>query len=598
MSGNMRNSMPSNDSGNRTARLRLLIVPFCALLAVVPLLWHGNSCGNDFNFHLLSWMEVHATWHTGNFYPHWAMQPNSGAGEPRFIFYPPISWMLGAALGSLLGGSARGWSATPGAFVFLVLTLAGFSMLALLRRITTARAALFTACLYIANPYTLFVIYERSDFAELMAAIWMPLLFLFALQQCIRIVPLAFLVAALWLTHDASAVMGCYALALLVLMSTIVEYRQQRNLQLSVQRIGRATAGVALGIGLAAFYIVPAAYEQRWVQIEQAIAGDMNPVANFLFRHTTDALHDHVLFMVSWIAVGLLCLGAVLCLVLWRQGKLQKKSLPVLMPVVVLFPVIGFLLLPVSWPLWRYVPELIYLQFPWRLLVPLTVVVSILLGVAITGINARFLSARFHSLWRTAPLFVAASVALCYPSFHQFCDFQDVVPAQFAAFHTAQGRTGYAGTDEYTPLATVSENLPDVMRAASIVQLIHAYDPNDTPPPLPAGASVTVEVWHNDHRRIAVTIPPEMAAKNPQAALLRMLDYPAWRIRVNGHLLQLHLHTVDGRLYIPLPPGNSVITIDHVTTADVWVGRGISILSLLVVFVLLGWRKFRRMSSV
>ena len=323
--GAMSRSMSDNVSGNWAPRLRLLIIPFCALLVVAPLLWHGNSCGNDFNFHLLSWMEAHAAWAFRNFYPHWAMQPNSGAGEPRFIFYPPISWMLGAALSSLLGGSARGWSATPGAFDFLVLTLAGFSMLALLRRITTAHAALFTACLYIANPYTLFVIYERSDFAELMAAIWMPLLFLFALQQCVRILPLALIVAALWLTHDASAVMGCYALALLVLTSATVEYRQQRNLQDSVQRIWRAAAGVALGIGLAAFYIVPAAYEQRWVQIEEAIAVDINPVANFLFRHTADALHDHVLFMVSWIAVSLLSLGAMLCLMLWRQGKLQKK---------------------------------------------------------------------------------------------------------------------------------------------------------------------------------------------------------------------------------------------------------------------------------
>ena len=44
-------------------------------------------------------------------YPHWVASANYGAGEPRFVFYPPLSWMLGAMLGVMLP-----WTWTPIAF--------------------------------------------------------------------------------------------------------------------------------------------------------------------------------------------------------------------------------------------------------------------------------------------------------------------------------------------------------------------------------------------------------------------------------------------------------------------------------------------------
>lgn len=579
--------MPDTSS----SRFRLVLLPLCALLVVAPLLWHGNSCGNDFNFHLLSWMEVHAAWHAGSFYPHWAMQPNNGAGEPRFVFYPPISWMLGAFLGSLLGNGARGWSATPGAFVFVILTLAGFSSYALLRRVTAENAALLAACFYLANPYTLFVIYERSAFAELAAIVWMPLLILFALEKTVRILPLAWVITALWLTHDASAVMGCYALALLILLTAL----REKNWRCGLERIARASTSVGLGLGLAAFYIVPAAYERKWVQIQLAFTEGMGFAANFLFTRTDDSFHDSILFMVSWIAVGLIALGFAFSLVLLffhKRRKLSKPDSLPLLPVVILTAILGFLLLPISLPVWHLLPELIFLQFPWRLLLLLGVTVSILLGATLDLVPIR---ARLLPL--AAPLLVAVLTVCCYPRFHQFCDFQDVVPAQLAVFHTDKGYQAAEGTAEYTPLATIPENLPDSMPPVYVTSLALAHDPSDTPPPLPAAAMVRVEIWQPDHRGILIFLPSEDGHSVPEAAVLRLLDYPGWRIRINGQLLPQHLHTADGRLYVPLPAGASVLTVDYAATPDAWLGRCISLLSLFLVIGIFAFQKTRRTLS-
>ena len=146
-----------------------LLIAGTALLAVGTLVVRGNSCGHDFDFHLLSWMEVARAWHAGLIYPHWVQDANYGAGEPRLIFYPPISWLLGALLGAIFG-----WHAAPVLFVLLALSAAGSSM---------------------------------------------------------------------------------YLLALFALGMWIAERRPWPGL--------RAAGGITLGLGLAAFYIVPAAFEQR-----------------------------------------------------------------------------------------------------------------------------------------------------------------------------------------------------------------------------------------------------------------------------------------------------------------------------------------------
>src|SRR5208282_4522763 len=98
--------------------------------------------------------------------------------EPRFVFYPPLTWMLGALLGTILP-----WSATPLAFTLIVMTACGFSMYKLANEWMSPNAATLAACAYILNPYALFVAYERTAYGELAAGIWLPLIVLYALRN-------------------------------------------------------------------------------------------------------------------------------------------------------------------------------------------------------------------------------------------------------------------------------------------------------------------------------------------------------------------------------------------------------------------------------
>ena len=64
-------------------------------------------------------------------------------------------------------------------------------------------------------------------------------------------------------------------------MLVAVTAAQEKNWRL----MGRAAAGVALGLGLAGFWLIPALYEQRWVEIARAIGPLMRVEDSFLFGY-------------------------------------------------------------------------------------------------------------------------------------------------------------------------------------------------------------------------------------------------------------------------------------------------------------------------
>src|SRR5580658_6452255 len=105
-----------------------VVILFAAFVAIVPELFRGASCGHDFDVHLVSWFDCLNAWRHGIVYPHWTPSSNYGAGEPRFVFYPPFTWMLGAALAAILP-----WSAVPIALTWLIFAATGLATRALAR---------------------------------------------------------------------------------------------------------------------------------------------------------------------------------------------------------------------------------------------------------------------------------------------------------------------------------------------------------------------------------------------------------------------------------------------------------------------------------
>jgi len=526
-----------------------LVVMLSAGAVVAPFFWLGVPSGHDFEFHLNSWMEVAHQWLDGVVYPHWAATAQYGYGEPRFIFYPPASWLLGAILGTLLP-----WVAVPATYVWIALTLSGCSMFALARRWFSRQDAMFAAAFYTANPYFIVLVYWRSAYAELLAGALMPLLLMYVLrapEQGRRvIVPLGLIVAAAWLTNAPAAVMLCYSLVLLSIVVAIT----QRSTQVFLLSI----AATLLGAALAAFFLIPAAFEQKWVNIGQVLAPGLRPQDNFLFTSLADPDHNRFNLLISLVATVEI---AIVTLAAGRSRNWRTRTPRLWWTAVIWAGAAGLLMFPLTGFLWRHLPELRFLQLPWRWLLCLNLALAVLVTAAgrrwwMRGLLGAALLATLSFAWHN----------LQAPWWEKSEDIVKMMTAQ-------RSGAGYEGTDEYTPA------FADVYDTRLDAPLVTAED----------GAAVQARVlrWDVESKFLVVE------NVRPTRLLLRLFHYPAWKVTVNRKVVDAETQDNTGQMIIPVPSGTNQVRVTFTRTPDRTAGEIVSAVTAAVLggFLLRGRRR-------
>ena len=578
----------------------LLLLPVLSFCVVVPLLLHGPSCGHDFGFHLQSWMDAGAQIRLGHLLPRWAYSPAFNAGEPRFVFYPPISWLLGSGLLLLLPSAA-----VPAAFTWLALTGAALGMYFLALPFTTRQGAVLAATVYIGNPYLFFTAFERTAFAELLAAAWMPLLFRAAFAEQPSATAIALPLALLWLTNAPAAVMGTYALVVIVLIRAARSWAGARRTAQNMSKsrsvtlgraalraiapmLGQAAGGLFLGLALAGFYLIPAALERRLVQIAMAIIPNMRVEDNFLFGHTGYGPHDAVLHTASLVALELagatavaLLLAALRILRLRRsaQGagqrfRIEASRRTALIPLLAVAGLVFLLLWHFTLPLWHLLPELVFLQFPWRLLAVLGCVLGLSLALALADLKLPLAATVLLAFG-----FIAAATALAYRPFRQGCSAEELPPARLDRFHTLHG---VGPTDEYTPTDADNDQLRWDDPAWWLSSNPNAPGPNTVPNP--AATILDYDQPPPMEQTISGRAPLYLRLRlaQPEDLILNLRDYPAWRVSLNGSVDPGHLQRDDGLLALALPAGDDTVDIRWQTLPDVWAGEALSLIAVII----------------
>ena len=145
-----------------------------SLIIVSPFFRLGNATGHDFLFHVSSWLDA-----AGAVERRHPLSAVDGMGQLRLRraeIYFLSAFFVDA--GSRAGFRSAVERCVRRFSLLLVQTFSGLSAFTLARRILPERSALFCVACYTANPYALVIIYLRSDFAELLANAFFPLLFL------------------------------------------------------------------------------------------------------------------------------------------------------------------------------------------------------------------------------------------------------------------------------------------------------------------------------------------------------------------------------------------------------------------------------------
>ena len=554
-------------------------------------------------------MEVQRAWHEHLVYPHWAEAPNWGTGEPRFVFYPPLSWITGALLGTLVG-----WQWAAGVFTWLCLAASGFTTRALARTFLPASNATLAGVLATTAPYALFVAYERTAYSELAAAALIPLLLLFALRKdrasdsFFRAAfagawRLALTLAVIWLTNAPAGVIASY---LLVFAAFMAAWMQRSWLPAL-----RAIIAAPVALGLAAIYLVPAAWEQRWIAVDQALDVGMRVSDSWLFAHHWGPdmqLHDEILRTASTILLATAIAATAGFLLRLRTKRLYRSTKTIWLPLAVMIGLVLVLQFPISWPLWRLLPKMQFLQFPWRWMIVLDVPFAIFAAAAVPLANLRCGRQSSGRPWLAGAAWTVVILAITGIAgryYFQPCDEEDSPAGQMAVFSDG---SGVEGTDEYAPSGAdnslVTDNLPDACLVTDATRELGDTSSGSSGSSATSAspewyaelgtcdATFNATLWQTEHKTFSID------SDDDGYLVLRLRRYPAWHVTINGAAVESLTSREDGLMTLPMHQGPAKIDIRWADTPDQRMGREISAASLIVFLALIATGLKKRRSAI
>ena len=382
-----------------------LVLLVAAALLLLPSLVVGNLISHS-SPQNLTWAEQFADqFRAGVLYPRWLPDSFDSLGGPAFYFYPPIAFwidgLLSAATFNVFSVSYRLSFVT-----LLLLWASGLTMHAWLKAAATSpRAALYGALAYMAAPYHLVDHYWRGAFAEFAAYAVLPLVMLavrhVAERRRLGPVFLAAAYAALPMTHLPTS--------LLISLTALPLYVLYCGWRLGATRpaIGffvRCALGGALGLGLAAIYLVPALTLQDWIPVEEFWSGGYRLERWFLlpFVLQNGLAGMTVIIVSSALACGIAAIGVLVVMTQedLRRGWRSEAAFWSLTCLVCLSLIVG--IVPWFWQM----PFVAKVQFPWRLMIV----------VEFAAITALCLTPRYGRSRAISYIFVAALIA-CAPAF-------------------------------------------------------------------------------------------------------------------------------------------------------------------------------------
>ena len=396
--------------------LDLLVLLLASSPALIPLAAPGYLRGPDAVDPPWRSLEILRALSEGVILPRWSGDLVFNYGYPLFNFYSPLSFYPAALLAAIAPiGLLDGSKVTFG--VALLLAEIGAYLLG---RVTLKHrgAAVLAGVLYLYAPKTIEDVYQAATLAGMASLAVLP----YALAAFVRVWErptilasgaTAITLAALILTHNVTAAMGLGMMAAYAVFRFLL-VRDLKGLPLTA-------LGMGLGIGMAAFYLIPSIGELHFTHIEQVTADwfdfrahFVDPLGNVPGRYGNTSVY----FMTKWGPFDLhpaypygsppFKLGLIQGLLLLLTAAVLIRSRKRPAAVVSLFLVTLLLFFGhTTWSrwIWETIPGASLMQFPWRLLGPLG------LSLAVTSSWALFWVAdRWHGFVWLMPLVGLAAV--------------------------------------------------------------------------------------------------------------------------------------------------------------------------------------------
>jgi hypothetical protein len=562
--------------------LGLLAVAALSLFSIQPLLTARVLCSDDGVFHVYKALGLELLIRRGYWFPRWSPDMAHGFGYPLYNFYAPLGSYI------LVGLHSLGLIYPAALHVGLALCLFGSAVLVyvLVRRWWGDAAGIPAAAVYGTAPYLAFDALFRGAFAETLAWVWPPLI-LWALDNALRsatepegrarMLGWGALAAAgygaLVLTHNAIALVTTPLLAGYVLLLAWNER--------SLRALATGAGALAAGLGLSAYFWLPALAERTLVQTDRLLvppiftyytnfisAGDLLAAPRMADPLLINSSPPKALGLVA----ALLALAGLAALI---RGRI-RHSAHAWRIVFFAAALAGYALLtlPVSRPLWDVLPLLPFVQFPWRMLMPAALCASVLAGAAVwgwtTALGSRGLGPR-RAWLATGVVSVAAIFGHLSWWYPRYCGpFVEQTLGRMLQYEYDTFTVGTSAKGEFLPKTV--HVLPD---DDSLARALEAGETPQRVSGVPEGAALTIQ--SDDPLRFEFTVD----APQPFALTYLMFDYLGWRASVDGQPAAIQATPDTGLIRLDVPAGQHSVSIWFGSTPLRTAAGAISILAVL-----------------
>lgn len=592
------------------------LIGIALLAGVLALLWpmlqRGYPITHSTHFNLNWAFQYQRQFFGGQFYPRWLEYSNFGYGNPTFAFYPPLCMVATLpfrALGLDMLGSLV-------ASMGLAMAVLGLGLYLLLRQVLPWALALVLALLSMAGPYWLVDIYQRGAIGEVWAIAVSPWIFWASLQTICRLQAL-WPVAALALSYGLLALSHLPTLLVFTLIWLPLPWVLGRR-DPFWPRVGRCYLGFGLGLGWTAFYLLPAFWDQRHVQVDFVnFTEEYTPHHRLMVsglmqlqpRWTEHWFESNLVGYWVWMAA---VLGGVGILVFWlarRSGRsfsCQESGAAESLARATLLYSLGASLVALlmmtdllAW-LYEWVLPLRRIQFSWRWMAVTAVTVPWLVG-SLAGWGWG------HKRWRL-PLLVGLGLAMAVQTWQglQLVSKAGFDPPLVQTFQELAAAKQFPNEPQERPgiaFLHMHWRFPDGLALVDALE----YRPRQATLPMPPpqvdpllqwqgevedpAARLQVEEWRYGYRRFRALNP----TGQEQAVVLRTFYYPAWRVQIDGRFRAAE-YNEPGLLQVRIPPGEHRVEVRYLGTAADWLGwiltgvAGVLLVELRRLLRLLGLR--------
>ena len=537
----------------------LLLLFLVSFLPLISIFRSGSYESGDLTLHAKYAAEFYENLVQGNIIPRWMGRDCSGYGCPEYMFI----FMLPYYMVSLFHYFGFSFIDSVKAVLITSYISGGVGIYIWLKKEFGAIPAFIAAVFYQFAPYHLIDMHFRVSIGEIVSMGILPYIFYFIkilsnTKKYTYAIYTGLTFSCLILAHQATSLMS---LPLILLYCLYVLYNDKVK---DFKTVATVLISPFLGIALTAFYWLPLLVEKKYIWYGVTSSISFHSFWDYLYSPITDRLgllfqgnngeqHLNVGYT-EWFVVFFA--GYLLI-----KKRILKNDKILLISSLIIFGILFFFMQSFSRPLWNAIPLATSIQFAWRLLIEVMIIISIIVAIVIRAVPNKYF------------VIILCAVTILFTILN-WGNWMMVSGVTDHVVETQQLFQEKPGTVELTTPIWVNR----YAKWIGVAQKQHLQTLSGTTQIIPLTYNQTLHIY-------SVTVQ--------QSAIMKENTYyfPGWELFVNNQSYKINYtrSPYNGIITFPLKEGKYIIKLEFVNTPIINLAEKISLITFILTVVALAW---------